>query len=87
MPDIFHVTNSSASTSGRIASIDALRGFDMFWIIGGEYIFMSIDRAIHSPATNFISTQLDHAEWTGFRFYDIIMPLFLFIVGVAMPFS
>jgi uncharacterized membrane protein len=35
MPDIFHVTNSSASTSGRIASIDALRGFDMFWIIGG----------------------------------------------------
>ncbi|NJK97701.1 MAG: DUF5009 domain-containing protein, partial [Bacteroidales bacterium] len=75
------------TTSERILSVDALRGFDMFWIAGGEGIFKSLDSIFHSPATLWISTQLDHVEWLGFRFYDIIMPLFLFIVGVAMPFS
>lgn len=73
--------------SGRIFSVDALRGFDMFWIIGGEGIFKALDSIFHNNTSQFISTQLDHAEWLGFRFYDIIMPLFLFIVGVAMPFS
>jgi predicted acyltransferase len=84
--DSLHVTNPSPTAAGRIESVDALRGFDMFWIIGGEYILKGLDNAIHYPATNFISTQLDHVEWTGFRFYDIIMPLFLLIVGVAIPF-
>lgn len=71
----------------RITSVDALRGFDMFWIIGGEAIFKSLDKIFNSPATDFISAQLNHVKWTGFRFYDLIMPLFLFIVGVSMPFS
>jgi hypothetical protein len=62
IPDTFHVTNSGAEVSGRIESVDALRGFDMFWIIGGEYILKSLDSAVHSPTTNFISTQLDHVE-------------------------
>ncbi len=83
----FRVSNSGLAISSRVASVDALRGFDMFWIIGGEAVFKSLDRIFHSPATGFITTQLDHVEWTGFRFYDLIMPLFLFIVGVAMPFS
>ncbi len=87
IPGRFHVTSSGTSAVGRIESVDALRGFDMFWIIGGEYIIKSLDSAVHSPATSFLSNQLDHVEWTGFRFYDIIMPLFLFIVGVSIPFS
>ena len=85
--DRFHVTGKETFVSGRIESVDSLRGFDMFWIIGGEYFIKSIDNAVHSPATRLLSEQFDHVEWTGFRFYDIIMPLFLFIVGVSLPFS
>jgi len=71
----------------RIMSIDALRGFDMFWIIGGERIFASLNEVFNRPSTAWIQTQLKHVKWEGFRFEDLIMPLFLFIVGVVMPFS
>jgi len=73
--------------TGRVISIDALRGFDMFWIVGGWYIFNGLHVALNNPATAFISTQLEHVKWEGFVFEDLIMPLFLFIVGVVMPFS
>ena len=82
----FRITPEPA-TGRRIVSIDALRGFDMFWIMGGEIIFKSLDNIFHSPATQFISIQLDHVEWLGFRFYDIIMPLFVLLAGVSLPFS
>lgn len=80
-------TLKNSSSAGRILSVDALRGFDMFWIVGGEMIFKSLDKIFQNSTTAWISMQLDHVDWLGFRFYDIIMPLFLFIVGVAMPFS
>ena len=73
--------------AGRVMSIDALRGFDMFWIIGGERIFASLHDIFDSPTTTLIRTQLTHVKWEGFRFEDLIMPLFLFIVGVVMPYS
>lgn len=82
----FRLEKNTSSTE-RIISVDALRGFDMFWIAGGEAIFKSLDQIFNSRITAWISLQLEHVEWLGFRFYDIIMPLFLFIVGVAMPFS
>jgi len=72
---------------GRIMSIDALRGFDMFWIIGGGVIFHSLHTIFKSPATALIVEQLQHVEWEGFHCYDLIWPLFLFIVGVVLPFS
>ena len=71
----------------RVTSIDALRGFSMFWIIGGGTIFRSLDGIFNNPVTALISKQLKHAEWLGFHFEDLIMPLFIFIVGVAVPFS
>ena len=71
----------------RVLSVDALRGFDMFWIIGGQKIFRSLDEVFHSPTTQWISRQMDHAEWFGFTFYDVIMPLFLYLVGISMVFS
>jgi predicted acyltransferase len=73
--------------AGRIMSIDALRGFDMFFIIGGERIFASLHDIFDNPTTALIRTQLTHVKWEGFRFEDLIMPLFLFIVGVVMPYS
>ena len=71
----------------RVMSIDVLRGFDMFWIIGGERIFRSLHDIFDNPATAWISTQLTHVKWEGFRFEDLIMPLFLFIVGAVMPYA
>ncbi len=71
----------------RVVSIDALRGFDMFWIIGGSRIFGSLHDIFNHPSTEWINTQLTHVKWEGFRFEDLIMPLFLFIVGVVMSFS
>jgi predicted acyltransferase len=73
--------------SGRLLSIDALRGFDMFWIIGGDALFHAIARWVKTPWTAWVATQLEHVEWEGFRFYDLIFPLFLFLVGVVLPFS
>ena len=72
---------------GRIASIDALRGFDMFWITGGEGIIHALARAFPSPAMKLLDNQFHHVPWEGFRFYDLIFPLFVFIVGVVLPFS
>jgi predicted acyltransferase len=83
----YRIVPELSSGGERITSIDALRGFDMFWIMGGEAIFKSLDPVFHSPATQFISNQLDHVEWLGFRFYDIIMPLFVMLAGISMPFA
>ena len=71
----------------RLMSIDALRGFDMFWIIGGSTIFGSLAQAADNHILNSLIPQLSHVRWEGFRFMDLIMPLFLFIVGVVMPIS
>ena len=71
----------------RVMSIDALRGFDMFWIIGGYRIFTSLHDIFDHPVTAWINKQLSHVKWEGFRPWDLIMPLFLFVVGVVMPFS
>ena len=71
----------------RIASIDALRGFDMFWIIGGGTFFESFSKVWKNHYTETITNQLEHVSWDGFHFEDLIFPLFLFIVGVVLPFS
>lgn len=73
--------------SGRIASIDALRGFDMFWITGGEGLIHSLYKALPGPVMAALDNQFHHVPWEGFRFYDLIFPLFLFVVGVVLPFS
>lgn len=93
--------------SERLTSLDALRGFDMFWIIGGDILFKTLVHREYWPKfvqnaydafrahvplggwslRHTVTEQLSHAEWEGFRFYDLIFPLFLFMAGVALPFS
>jgi predicted acyltransferase len=73
--------------SDRLLSIDALRGFDMFWIMGAEDIVREFARWGNWPGREWIEEQLDHAPWAGFHFYDLIFPLFLFLVGAVLPFS
>ena len=79
------VVNSTPST--RLLSIDALRGFDMFWIIGGDELVHALAEWAPSDLMKRIDEQMDHVEWEGFHFYDLIFPLFLFLVGVVLPFS
>ena len=79
--------NRQLLPQGRIASIDALRGFDMFWIIGGGAIVEILPKVCKNSFTGTISQQMEHVSWEGFHFEDLIFPLFLFIVGVVLPFS
>jgi predicted acyltransferase len=71
----------------RLFSLDALRGFDMFWIMGGEEIFHTMAKATKSPFWEAIANQFTHPDWNGFHLYDLIFPLFLFMAGVSTPFS
>src|SRR3974377_1722615 len=73
--------------SVRLMSVDALRGFDMFWIIGGDYLVRSLPATHDSPVTRELAAQMEHCEWAGLHFYDLIFPLFVFIVGVSLVFS
>lgn len=72
---------------GRVVAIDAVRGFDMFWITGGAFFFRAVLDFIDIPFFESLSIQLRHSRWDGFTFYDLIFPLFLFIVGASMPFA
>lgn len=71
----------------RLHSLDALRGFDMFWIMGGESIFVGLATITGWPILQWWAGQLTHVAWSGFHAYDMIFPLFLFIAGISFPFS
>jgi len=79
--------SAGVKQSERIQSIDALRGFDMLCIIFLDHFFRNLHRGVDTPVTGFLANQFTHPEWYGFHFYDIIMPLFLFVVGAVIPYS
>src|SRR5678815_2858273 len=81
------VVRTQLSSPQRLYSLDALRGFDMFWTMGAEEIFHGLAKATGFSFWNGFSNQLTHPAWNGFHFYDLIFPLFLFIAGVATPYS
>lgn len=73
--------------SQRLYSLDALRGFDMFWIMGAAGVFGNIAKITGSPVWGGIAAQMTHPAWDGFLMFDLIFPLFLFMAGVSTPFS
>lgn len=75
------------NVSQRLVSLDALRGFDMFWIVGAESLVHALNSLSQNKVTMFLSGQLRHADWEGFHFYDLIFPMFVFMMGVSMVFS
>ena len=77
----------ASTSSRRLHALDALRGFDMFWIIGGDSWLHVLAELTGWSIAIWGAMQMEHMAWDGFRFYDMIFPLFLFIAGVAMPFS
>ena len=74
----------------RIVSVDALRGFSIFWIIGGDGAVLALDRMLKdkgeplSSISGFLARQMSHVPWEGFSFYDFVFPLFLFVTGVSI---
>lgn len=79
--------SSAPAESQRLMSLDALRGFDMFWIIGGGALVGALHKISDTGPIRAIANQLEHVDWAGFRFYDLIFPLFVFIMGVSLVFS
>ncbi len=78
-------SSPSAPPHQRLLSLDFLRGFTMFWIIGGSELVVAVVACIYPPLADSIQSQLTHTRWHGFTAYDFIMPLFLFVVGASMP--
>ena len=71
----------------RILSVDVLRGFDMFWLIGGTGLALAVVKLFGPGVREIFLPQLEHCKWEGFHFYDLIFPLFEFVMGMSIVFS
>ncbi len=78
---------AAAPVAQRLLSLDALRGFDMFWIVGAEGLVAGLRKITDGGPIRILADQLEHQPWAGFHFEDLIFPLFVFIVGVSLVFS
>jgi len=83
-----NMLQSGSIPQNRLASLDILRGLDLFMLVFFQPVFVAFARHwADFPVFSFFLDQLGHADWTGFKAWDLVMPLFLFMVGTAMPFS
>jgi predicted acyltransferase len=93
MGDNATVDDNKNPVAGRLMSLDALRGFDMFWIIGGGTFVRQLDEVVNrggvqrSAWIHTLAAQCEHKNWQGMAFEDLIFPLFVFIAGVSIVFS
>ena len=73
----------------RLRSLDVFRGLTMLLLIGESTHLYSafLGPAFQGTVVEFVGRQLEHHPWHGLRFWDLIQPFFMFIVGVALPFS
>jgi len=81
--------STSLTPEGRLLSLDFFRGLTMFLLIAefaGLFKYM-VDPSLKGSVIYFIGTQFHHHPWNGLHFWDLVQPFFMFIVGVAMPFS
>ena len=78
---------SEVKQSGRLQSLDVLRGFDMLWIVGGGSLVAALAKSTDWGWLHVIAGQLEHVSWEGFHFEDLIFPMFMFISGVAIPYA
>ena len=79
--------SETKGTPERLRSLDVLRGFDMFWIIGGKAVVLALAAVFSVDLSEWLGHRLDHPKWDGFEPYDLIFPLFLFIAGVSTVYS
>ena len=72
----------------RLLSLDVLRGLDIFLLVALQPVLRAVLMLLDNETlNNTLLFQLDHATWEGLRVWDIVMPLFLFMSGVTMPYS
>ena len=72
----------------RLKSLDALRGFDMLFIMGfAGWVVILCGLLPAGSVTEWLTAQMSHVEWHGLAHHDTIFPLFLFIAGISFPFS
>ena len=81
------MTGNETSSNGRLLSLDALRGFDMMFIMGFSGIVISLCALFPDGADCWLAQQMKHVSWEGFHHHDTIFALFLFISGMTFPFS
>lgn len=82
------MSNASFTEPGkRIASLDALRGFDMLFIMGFASLVIAVCKLFPNGTESWIFQQMNHVEWNGLTHHDTIFPLFIFIAGISFPFS
>ncbi len=74
-------------SSQRLESLDILRGFDLFCLVALEEVLHPLANAINAPWFNKIMWNFQHISWEGFSTWDLVMPLFMFMAGVSMPFA
>ncbi len=75
---------STQAAPARLPALDAMRGFDMFWLIGGELLPAALFTWTGWTVWQRVAQQFEHSPWHGFTFYDLIFPLFIFISGVSL---
>ena len=75
------------SVAKRLKSLDLLRGMDLFMIVALEGVLHPLFNAVDAEWFAPVVRSLTHVEWEGFSLWDLIMPLFLFISGVSIPFA
>ena len=78
---------NSNAPAGRLQSLDALRGFDMLFIMGAAGLIAGLAQWFPCSFTQALADQMNHVEWHGLAHHDTIFPLFLFIAGISFPFS
>ena len=78
---------STHSAAKRLESLDALRGFDLFFLVALGPLMNSLARAADAEWFNNWMGIFNHVSWEGFSPWDLIMPLFLFMSGISMPFA
>src|SRR5437764_9629917 len=86
------VSAARADRPERLVSLDAYRGFIMLAMASAGFGIPTVAReltrrGLGSPVWDFFAYQTDHAPWVGCSFWDLIQPSFMFMVGVALPYS
>lgn len=80
-------TGIATPPSPRLVSLDAFRGFIMFWIVGGGSLVVGLQALDSNFLVDTVIYQLKHSAWEGLRFYDCIWPSFMLMTGMSIAFS
>jgi len=86
-PDKGIAAGDMSAVAKRLLSLDFFRGFTMFFLIASATHLYEIMQTSGNTSVSALGWQFEHRYWHGLTFYDFIEPFFMFIVGVAIPFS